>query len=74
MNQRLKYFLIFILSGVITYLSTLLWKLPSYGSPLSTIFAVVTIVLGLTTMLLFVKIFTPKRHLLELLPDLIVGL
>ncbi|MDB5180230.1 MAG: hypothetical protein JWN12_862 [Candidatus Saccharibacteria bacterium] len=74
MNQRLKYFLLFLVSGVISYLSTLLWRLPSYGSALSTVFGILTIILGLTTILLFVKIFTPKRHLLELLSDFIVGL
>ncbi len=73
-NQRLKYFLLFLAFGLITYLSTLLWPFPSYGSALGTVFVILTIILGVTTILLFVKIFTPKRHLSELFSDFIIGL
>ncbi|MFZ3009830.1 MAG: hypothetical protein WA030_02315 [Candidatus Microsaccharimonas sp.] len=56
-----------VLFGIITYLSTKLWSLPSYGSILGTVLVFVTIGLGIITILLFVKIFTTKRHLLDLL-------
>lgn len=68
MNLRLKYSLLFISFGIITYVSTKLWPLaPPYPNILNLILLIFTLLLGVVTILFFVKIFVPKAKLIELL-------
>jgi hypothetical protein len=71
MNAHVKYLLLCIVFGVIAWFSTTLWDMAPYGSP---ILVFVSAGLGIVTLALFVKIFTPEKHFLELLGDFITGL
>jgi len=74
MNQRLKYSILFILFGTITFLSTKLWD-ATYGHGITnTLSVVLTFALGVFTFVLFVKIIKPQEPIIKMIADFLSGL
>jgi hypothetical protein len=73
MNLRVKYSLLFLAFGIATYLSTKLWNIVPYGSVWNPVTLIFSLLLGLSTLLLFVKIFTPKEHIFSILINFLIG-
>ncbi len=65
MNPRLFYILLTIAAIIATYLSTKLWMILTYGSVLDTIAVIFSIILGLISFGMFIKIFNPKVKIID---------
>jgi hypothetical protein len=73
MNPRLKYTLLFITFAGLTYISTKLWALPAYGSPMNGVLVLVSLILGVISLMLFISVVNPKIHPFKSLVDFIIG-
>ena len=65
MNPRLFYILLTIAMIIATYLSTKLWTIVPYGSVFDTIAVIFTIILGLISFGMLIKIFNPKVKIID---------
>lgn len=74
MNIRFRNFILFLVFGFATFLSSFLWKLPPYGSIFGVLILIPSAILFIAAMHWFIKIFWTKYTIDKLFNEILVGL